>query len=232
MVTPREAKGVTNAIVKRLRPLSVVVFGTVAKNGTGNDLDLLVLVDDSHKEDDEIRLLGKSLKPFYRAFDIDPFLMRRSVAREYYRKGSPFLRLISEEGRLLYMRDAVQEWLQQAEEELNTAEYLLKGEYHKGACYHAQQATEKALKAMLFSKGWDLEKTHSLQRLVAIAADFKIRVGMSDEEIVFVDNIYRGRSPIETGLLALGQPSGDDAGKAVAIAERILKRAKRTLQKR
>jgi HEPN domain-containing protein len=231
MVTLKEAKDVTNSIVKGLQPLSVVLFGSVAKEGTGNDLDLFILVDDT---DDIIRtnlLLSKSLKRFYKAFDIDSFIIRRSLAKEYYCKGSPFLKLISVEGRLLYMKNAVQEWLKQSEEELDTAAYLLEGGYFKGACYHAQQAIEKAAKTLLFSKGWDLEKTHSMERLAAIAKDYKVKLNINDEEMVFIDNIYRGRYPIETGLLPLGQPSDQDAERAVQIARRMIKQAKAGLGK-
>ena len=73
------------------------------------------------------------------------------------------------------MKDAMHEWLKLSEDELNMAECLLKGGYFKGACYHAQQLIEKSMKARLFKKGWDLEKTHSIERLVAIGRDDRIR---------------------------------------------------------
>lgn len=40
------------------------------------------------------------------------------------------------------MKDAVKDWVKQAQEELNMAEYLFSGGYYKGACYHAQQSLE------------------------------------------------------------------------------------------
>jgi HEPN domain-containing protein/predicted nucleotidyltransferase len=226
MVTLKEAKVVTHHIVKQLQPLSVVLFGSVAKKGFGRDLDLLIVIDDTVKTMDRVSLvLNKSLKAFYRKFDIDPFIVQRSVFEEYHRKGSPFLRLIAEEGRSLYMKNAMQEWLKQAEEELDTARYLFQGCYFKSCCYHAQQAIEKTMKALLFKKGWDLEKTHSMRRLIEIGRDYNIKTNMTDDDVVFVDNIYRGRYPIETGLLPLGEPTSDDAERAVKIAERVVKKA-------
>lgn len=233
MVTLRDAKAVTDSIVKRLHPLSVVLFGSVAREAVGEDLDLLIIVEDTPETMTDLNvLLGKSLRRFYKKFDIDPFIIQHSLFNEYQRKGSPFLKIISREGRSLYMKNAIQEWIKQSVEELDTAQYLLEGRYYKGACYHAQQAVEKAMKAQLLNKGWELEKTHSVERLHAIGIDYKIRFSISEEETVFIDSIYRGRYPIETGLLPLGEPSAEDAEKAVGIAGRTVKTAKNILKKK
>jgi HEPN domain-containing protein/predicted nucleotidyltransferase len=233
VVTLKEAKDITDSIVEQLDPLSVVLFGSVARENTGEDLDLLIIVEDTPETMSNLNIrLNKSLRPFYRKFDIDPFIIQHSLFNEYQRKGSPFLKIISREGRSLYMKNAVQEWIKQSVEELGTAKYLLEGGYRKGACYHAQQAIEKAVKAQLLSKGWDIEKTHNMERLVAIGIDYKIRFSISEEETVFIDSIYRGRYPIETGLLPLGEPSTEDAEKAVSIAKRTVKTAKSILKKK
>jgi len=224
MVTTEDVKEVSDTIIKILQPLSVLNFGSVAKEGIGGDLDLLVIVDDESFIDKNLDLLlHKSLKRFYKRFSIDPFIISKTHFNEYYSMGSPFLRLILKEGKLLYMREAVNEWVKQAEEELNMAVYLLKGGYYKGTCFHAQQSIEKSIKAHLFKKGWELEKTHSIERLIAIAEDYKIQVNVSDEDIVFIDNIYRGRYPAEAGLLPLGEPSEGDAQKIINIANQIFK---------
>lgn len=231
VVTLKDAKEATDSIVRTLHPISVILFGSVAREGVGEDLDLLVITDDSSKTSADVSLLvHRCLKRFYRKFAIDPFVIPVSLLNEYYKKGSPFLNLISKEGRALYMRHAIQEWLKHSEEELSMAEYLLNGGYFKGACYHAQQSIEKSIKARLLKKGWQLEKTHSIERIVAIGRDYKIKINLSDEEIVFIDNIYRGRYPAEAGLLPLGEPSGGDAEKAFNIAKRILKGVQRELK--
>ena len=120
------------------------------------------------------------------------------------------------------MREAAKEWIKQAEYELNMAEYLLQGGFYKGTCYHSQQCVEKTLKARLLEKGWALEKIHSMERLVSIGGDYNLDFNVTDDEIVFVDSIYRGRYPIETGLLPSGEPSKEDGEKAVRIAMRLL----------
>lgn len=222
MVTLDDAKLVADSIVKVLHPVSIVVFGSVARQGAGEDLDLLVVSDDKsgHKVNSDI-LLHRCLKKFTRKFAVDQIILTKSLLNKYYYQGSPFLRMIYKEGRGLYMKGAEREWIKQAKEELDMAKYLLEGEYFKGACYHAQQSVEKSIKSRLFKKGWELEKTHSISRLAAIAEDYKIKLNFSEEDIVFMDSIYRGRYPIEAGLLPLGEPKEADAEKAVNIAEKL-----------
>ena len=66
--------------------------------------------------------------------------------------------------------------------------------------------------------------------MIAIGRDYKIRLTLSDEEIMFIDGIYRGRYPAEAGLLPLGDPSRADADKAVNIARRIFGNVKTALK--
>jgi len=45
MVTLKEAKRLTKEIVKTIKPLSVILFGSVARCGEGEDLDLLIITE-------------------------------------------------------------------------------------------------------------------------------------------------------------------------------------------
>lgn len=224
MVTYGDAQQAAASIRKAVNPFSVFLFGSVARKGTGQDLDLVVLIDEPGKTLEDIgAMVHKALKPFYRKFSIDPFIISLADWRKYQKEGSPFLHLIAKEGKVLFMKNAADEWLKQAQEEFDMALYLLQGDYFKGACYHAQQSLEKALKASLLKKGWDLEKTHSAARLVAIGKELRVRFPLSDEEILFIDGIYRGRYPAEAGLLPLGIPTKIDAEKSVNLAQKLLK---------
>ena len=42
-----------------------------------------------------------------------------------------------------------------------------------------------------------------------------------NEEIEFINSIYEGRYPSEAGLLPYGEPSNEDAERAVNIADEI-----------
>jgi HEPN domain-containing protein/predicted nucleotidyltransferase len=220
MVLVEDARDVSRSIVKALNPISIVLFGSVAREGRGDDLDLLIVIDDNSATLQEIDLtVSKNLKPFYKKFAIDPFVIPLTLLKEHHLKGSPFLRLVLKEGRSLYMKDAVKEWIKQAKNELDMALYLFQGGFLRGVCYHSQQSIEKSLKASLLARGWELERTHNIERLISITEDYAISIGIKDEDTVFIDSIHRGRCPAEVGMLPLGEPSSSDAKRALEIAE-------------
>ena len=175
------------------------------------------------------RELTTALRSFKRTFDIDDYMLTRSQFAEEFRHGSVFLRKIVSEGICIYMREGIKAWIQQAEEDLTTAEYLLSGGLFRGVCYHAQQCVEKSIKTMLLDRGWELEKIHSIHRLLAIADEYRLPTPLEPADIDFMDEIYRGRYPAESGLLPLGTPTKDDADRAVSVAKRTLGALRRLL---
>ena len=223
-MTREAAARVRDAVVQAIDPLEIILFGSVANETSGNDLDLLVVTDDnSHLGVQGGRVaLRSALRPFRRMFDIDDYVVSRSHFAEYLRSGSPFVSKVVSEGVCIYMRDGTAAWRRQAEEERGTADYLRTGEFHRGACYHAQQCVEKSIKTMLLALGWELEKIHNIRRLTAIAADYHVPLVMSPDDIDFLDEIYRGRYPAESGLLPLGDPTAADAERAVTLANKSL----------
>jgi HEPN domain-containing protein len=227
MVTIKDAREVSMRVKEVLHPITIIVFGSVAKVGVGEDLDLLIITEDRKDIGELNRVLSGQLKEFYKRFAIDPFIIPVSKLREYFFKGSPFLRLIQNEGRTLYMKDSVREWLRHAEEDVEMAKYLLDGGYYRGACYHSQQAIEKALKAGLLQMGWELEKIHSIERLKVIAEDYKLKVDIDEDDVILIDSIYRGRYPAEEGLLPLGEPNEEDAMRSINIATKTVEQIKR-----
>jgi hypothetical protein len=50
-----------------------------------------------------------------------------------------------------------------------------------------------------------------------------VKFPLSEDDILFVDSIYRGRFPAEAGLLPFGTPTRDEAEKSVNLAEKLLK---------
>lgn len=61
-------------------------------------------------------------------------------------------------------KEALQ-WLKNAENDLEIAEILLKNEKHKAAAFHSQQASEKALKALLIQRKSQFPRIHDLVKL-------------------------------------------------------------------
>ena len=116
------------------------------------------------------------------------------------------------------------DWLQQAKHDLNHAQNSLAAGDHGWACFAAQQAAEKALKALYLSRnmeGWG----HALQKLL---------LAIRDELDVQDDLVHRAtrldRCYILTrypNAFAAGAPADyyheQDALEAIADAEAILR---------
>jgi len=58
-------------------------------------------------------------------------------------------------------------WLQLADEDLAMARLALDQGIYRQTCFHAQQAAEKALKALLLVRRGTYPRTHSLEDLLA-----------------------------------------------------------------
>jgi HEPN domain-containing protein len=222
MVTLQDAKTVSADLADRFKPAFIFIFGSVARNGAGNDLDMLIVLDDTKNDIIEAdKKIQCHIIPYYHRFSIDPFIVGLSAARKRLRNGSPFLNSILDEGILTYMTNAIEVWKKNALEDLTMAKYLLSGNFFGGACYHAQQAVEKFLKMHLLEKGWTLEKTHTIRRLTALSEEYGIPAVLEQDEILFLDSIYRGRYPAEAGLLPRGEPGKTDAEYAILSAEKL-----------
>jgi HEPN domain-containing protein len=68
-------------------------------------------------------------------------------------------------------RTHAEAWLAKAVSDLTSAKRLAEGEGpYDGACFHAQQAVEKALKAVLAAADAPIPRTHNLEDLMALVA--------------------------------------------------------------
>jgi HEPN domain-containing protein len=68
------------------------------------------------------------------------------------------------------LNDYVDKWLFRADEDIAVVDRLMQTDaqaYASTVCFHAQQAVEKYLKALLASKGVDFPRTHDVDFLLA-----------------------------------------------------------------
>ncbi|HWQ69769.1 MAG TPA: HEPN domain-containing protein [Patescibacteria group bacterium] len=62
---------------------------------------------------------------------------------------------------------SVADWLARARGDLALSRVPLpEGGFYEDLCFHAQQAAEKALKAVYVSRGWTFRYTHDLEELI------------------------------------------------------------------
>jgi len=62
---------------------------------------------------------------------------------------------------------SVEDWLNRAKSDLALAQIELpEGASYVGLCYHAQQAAEKAIKAISIHQGWNFQDVHNIAVLI------------------------------------------------------------------
>lgn len=120
------------------------------------------------------------------------------------------------------MKKEAEAWRTIAGEELQSALYLAEKKLYRMVCYHAQQAVEKSLKAVLVERDIDVPRTHNILDLNNAAVKLGYDTKLSDEDAVFLNSIYRSRYPAGLGLMPSGEPSAADSEKALEIAKRVV----------
>jgi len=117
-------------------------------------------------------------------------------------------------------------WLRQAERDLKAARDSFESGNYEWACFQAQQAAEKALKAVLFLRGFRAVLTHSIFELVNRLGDEELK----KEDIKFLDSVYiASRYPNSFSEEVVPSEYFDkgDAEKCLRLSELILKKAKK-----
>ena len=99
-------------------------------------------------------------------------------------------------------------------------------------CFHSQQCAEKGLKAVILEKGEKLRKVHDLLELSKDIEDLSLQLPASVEELDFLNRVYRSRYPPDIGLLPHGEPTREDAQRALEIAQRIFAQVEKMLEGR
>jgi HEPN domain-containing protein/predicted nucleotidyltransferase len=165
-------------VIERLAPFEpekIIVFGSRARGEAraNSDLDLLVVLDGVDGDGAVQTALRDALYGLPIAFDVFA-ISREDLARTADSVGS-FAYPVVREGTVIYGvddRDAAT-WLRYAEEDLMTAQRMVEGRgwAPRIACFHAQQAAEKALKAVLVVQDIPLQDTQNLELLRDLVPD-------------------------------------------------------------
>ncbi|MBI4181542.1 MAG: HEPN domain-containing protein [Candidatus Aenigmarchaeota archaeon] len=120
------------------------------------------------------------------------------------------------------MREDVQAWWGRAERDLDTARYLLSGKRYEDAAVYAQQAAEKALKAVSLRQGKAIRKIHDL---VKLGKDVGLPGSLLEQAKELTLAYAYGRYPDVPGAEEIQSIAAD----FIDSAEEILQWAKRNL---
>jgi len=122
------------------------------------------------------------------------------------------------------LKPIVGEWLKAAWSDLMTMQEL-DGNVHLThiAAFHAQQAVEKTMKAVLEAEEADVPKVHALYRLRTLLPE--IYSDLDEEILLRLDELYiESRYPGELGLLPDGRPTPEDVARFRTFAHSFFER--------
>lgn len=133
---------------------------------------------------------------------------------------------MTDHGHPLPSADEAARWLTKTDDDLLVAELIRRGAPGAAwaACFHAQQAAKKALKAVLVVQGIDFPRSHALDRLAALLpADLRVRFDAQALEALTPWAIA-GRYPEETA-----SPDAATTAGVVAMAREVVSVARASL---
>jgi len=126
--------------------------------------------------------------------------------------------------------EPAREWLRYAIENLRLGRMALEGEMLNPRLQNAQQATEKALKAVWVGTGRPVRKTHCIADLVEDLRSVSLDPGLSDPECDLIDAIYMPSKYPVFSALPTGMPTLQAATECLEVAERTCAWASRRIE--
>ena len=215
---------ITKRIVDIYEPDLIILYGSHAKGNQrdGSDADILIIKQtDERPIDRRIRVEGIISD---RLISLDITVYTPQEFRYLFSLGSPFVEEIMREGKVIYMRKVTKNWLRDAQDELESASILFEHGKYRGACCHSQQCVEKGLKSLILEKGERPERIHDIVEILNKVAKLGWSLSFPMDDAIFLNSIYKGRYPTEEGLLPYGEPTKEDAEKALMAAQNLIKR--------
>lgn len=121
-----------------------------------------------------------------------------------------------------------QEWLARARGDLALARVPLPpGGFYEDLCFHAQQAAEKALKAVYLHYGWTFRYVHDLEELITGLRQNGLCVPEAVEDaVVLTSYAFEARYP------GLAEPVSDEEYRqAIELAQTVVRWAEEILER-
>ncbi len=122
---------------------------------------------------------------------------------------------------------ALRRWVEKAEENLRVAEVNRMNGFFAAACFHAQQAAELALKALIIFKRGYQPFTHSLVELAKELPEEALQALPGIEDLRWLQEHYlQARYP----NARMSEYTEDEADRAVALGRRVVEVVRQALE--
>lgn len=221
-------------IVQRAKPLQLILFGSHARGDARpqSDYDLLVVMPDGTHRGGATDTIQEAIRELHVATDI-VVTTPGEIARWGNLVGRVFRPALSE-GMVLYdtigervrgepvsevdIADETTRWIRRASDDLEIAQAAFERGRSGVACYLAQQAVEKATKAVLIFRQIDFPFTPNLTELVSLVPDGWQLKDVHIEGGQLNRWAIAGRYPVED----LPDPEEPDASEALAQAHQVV----------
>jgi HEPN domain-containing protein len=121
-------------------------------------------------------------------------------------------------------RETARRWLAQAENELSMTQSLAESGFWSGACFHAEQTAQLALKAFLYLSGHRFVNIHSIRALVQECGKEDIQFLALEEYGLVLDRYYlatRYPDVLPPPALPFESFTEQDARQALGFAQEI-----------
>ena len=223
----RTVKDITERLIEYYEPDRIILYGSYGtrEERKNSDIDLLIIKKTEkyliERRIEAERILSDRLMP------IDITIYTPEEVRYLFSIGSPFIEEIMEKGRLLYMRKVTSSWIKDVEDEFDSAVILYENGKYRGACYHSQQCVEKGLKTLILEKGEKPKRIYDIIELHNMVKKMGWEIDITIDDAVYLNSIYKVRYPTEEGLLPHGEPSKEDAEKAIAVSRVVVERLRK-----
>lgn len=193
----RELKLIVRRIVEAYAPDKIVLYGSHAYGtpGPDSDFDLLIIKETTEPPRERYHKVRDALWSLPKTISVEPVVVTEAELIRRLEIGDQFFENIVRRGRTLYDRDPASRSLLErleaikpmapsdspypaeryelAARDLKAAKALLADdELLVAAGIWLQQAVEKYLKGYLLSKGWKLDRTHDLNKLLTEALKY------------------------------------------------------------
>jgi len=109
-----------------------------------------------------------------------------------------------------------------SQENLRVAALCLEGNLFNACLQNAQQAVEKALKALHLVSGLPLKKTHSIGELRSELLHVNVDPGISEDDAELLDTVYLPSKYPLGSVLPNFEPDAEMARRCLTIADHVV----------